>query len=101
MVCKSDCLPMAFGPHDWYDRPEPPTSQEVAQRLAPFYMYTVEQFGIDRVMFASNFPMDKTSVPYTVLWNAYKIMTSHLPLSDRKKLFGGNANKFYRLGLDM
>ena len=42
MVCKSDALPMAFGPHDWYNRPTPPTSAEVAQRLAPFYMYTSE-----------------------------------------------------------
>ena len=40
-----------------YQRPTPPTAAEVAQRLAPFYMYTVEKFGVDRVMFASNFPM--------------------------------------------
>jgi hypothetical protein len=45
MVCKSDALPMAYGPHDWYNRPCPPTAAEVAQRLAPFYMYTVEQGG--------------------------------------------------------
>jgi predicted TIM-barrel fold metal-dependent hydrolase len=24
--------------------------------------YTIEKFGVDRVMFASNFPMDKTSM---------------------------------------
>ena len=88
---------MCFGPHQWHNRPEPPCSAEVAQRLAPIYMYTVEKFGVDRVMFASNYPMDKSSSSYTVLWNAYKRMTAHMPLPDRKKLFHDNAVKFYRL----
>jgi len=97
MVCKSDALCMAYGPHDWYNRPCPPTSAEVAQRLAPFYMYTIEKFGVDRVMFASNFPMDKNGCSYTCLWNAYKIMTKDLPMAEREKLFHDNAVKFYRL----
>ena len=121
MVCKSDALPMAFGPHDWYNRPTPPTAAEVVQRLAPFYMYTSEcatarlgavtvadsdgrpllrtvaKFGVDRVMFSSNFPMDRSGCSYTCLWNAYKIMTKDLPLAARKKLFRDNAMRFYRL----
>ena len=88
---------MNFGPHDWYNRATPPTSMEVAERLSPIYMYTVEKFGVDRVMFASNYPMDKSSVSYTVLWNAYKRMTEPLPLEQRKKLFHDNAARFYRL----
>jgi predicted TIM-barrel fold metal-dependent hydrolase len=60
-------------------------------------MYTIEQFGVDRVMFASNFPMDKSSSSYTVLWNAYKRMTAGMPLADRKKLPHDNAARFYRL----
>jgi hypothetical protein len=48
-------------------------------------------------MFASNFPMDKCTVPYTVLWNAYKRMTAHLPIEHRRKLFHDNAVRFYRL----
>jgi predicted TIM-barrel fold metal-dependent hydrolase len=79
------------GPRRWHHRPAPPTSAEVAQRLAPIYMYTVEKFGVDRCMFASNFPMGKASGSYTVLWNSYKRMTEHMPLADRRKLFHDNA----------
>jgi hypothetical protein len=32
-----------------------------------------------------------------VLWNAYKRMTAHLPLEQRRKLFHDNAIRFYRL----
>jgi hypothetical protein len=46
MVCKSDALPMAWGPHDWAHRPQPPTAAEVAQRLAPFYMYHLRNFSV-------------------------------------------------------
>jgi hypothetical protein len=53
----------------------------------------VEKFGVDRVMFASNFPMDKNGCSYTCLWNAYKLMTAHLPMADREKLFHDNAVK--------
>ena len=39
---------------------------------------------------------DKSGCSYTCLWNAYKIMTRHLPLSERNKLFHDNAVRFYR-----
>lgn len=37
--------------------------------------------------------MDKSGVTYTVLWNAYKRMTEHLPLSQRRKY--GHSEAFY------
>lgn len=59
VVVKVGGLFMPMSGFDWTMRPEPPTAVEVAQRLAPWYMYVIEQFGVDRCMFESNFPMDK------------------------------------------
>ena len=49
-------------------------------------------------MFCSNFPVDKSSCSYGVLYNAFKRIVSHLPAEDRAKLFYGNASRLYRLG---
>ena len=57
----------------------------------------IETFGADRCMFESNFPVDKVSMSYTVLWNAYKRVTKELPEADRAMLFSGTAKKIYRL----
>ena len=48
-------------------------------------------------MFEGNFPVDKVSVSYTVLWNAYKLITKGLSESDRALLFSGTAKKVYQL----
>jgi len=46
----------------------PPTSAELAEAWKPFVEICIEAFGPDRVMFESNFPVDKTgtSVPRAV-----------------------------------
>ena len=48
-------------------RAEPPTSEEVATKLGPWYNFVLEKFGVDRCMFCSNFPVDKSSCSYGVL----------------------------------
>jgi len=48
-------------------------------------------------MFESNFPVDKVSVSYRVLWNAFKKMTADLPAADRAQLFQGTADRVYAL----
>ena len=60
-------------------------------------MHTLECFGADRSMFESNFPVDKQSVSYHVIWNAYKKMTIHLGDAEKRKLFYETANKVYKL----
>ena len=56
----------------WHERPRPPTSQELAEATRRYYEYTIERFGAERCMFESNFPVDKVSCSYTVLWNSFK-----------------------------
>ena len=43
--------------------------------------------------------MDRPSVPYVVLWNAFKRMTAgRYSDAERADLFHGTASRFYRLG---
>ncbi len=65
--------------------------------IRPFVLETIDIFGIDRCMFASNFPVDKIMSSYDVLWGAFKEITAAFPESDRLKLFHDNAARCYRL----
>ena len=57
---------------DWHARVKPISSEELAEGMAPFMTYCIEQFGPDRCMFESNFPVDKVSYSYNVMYNAFK-----------------------------
>src|SRR5262249_55531805 len=57
---------------DWHARPKPIGSEELAAALSPLMHYCIEQFGPDRCMFESNFPVDKVSYSYNVVYNAFK-----------------------------
>lgn len=82
---------------DWHTRPWPPTSDDLAESLAPYYQHAINCFGPERCMFESNFPVDKISMSFHVLWNAFKKMTTTLPVADRRKLFRDTAEALYRI----
>ena len=48
-------------------------------------------------MFESNFPVDKLSISYPVLWNAFKKMVAGFSEEEKYALFYGTAAKVYRL----
>jgi hypothetical protein len=50
-----------------------------------------------RCMFESNFPVDKASCSYTVLWNSFKRLTAPCSAGERAKLFHDTAARVYRL----
>mmetsp|Transcript_12543 Transcript_12543/g.14392 ORF Transcript_12543/g.14392 Transcript_12543/m.14392 type:complete len:384 (+) Transcript_12543:146-1297(+) len=77
----------------------PPNSDELVEIILPYFSHCITEFGVDRCMFGSNFPVDKTSVSYLVMWNAYKKLCNKLELSDddKAKLFKVNATNFYSL----
>ncbi|GHP12286.1 hypothetical protein PPROV_001101400 [Pycnococcus provasolii] len=78
---------------------KPPTSREVADTLAPWFNFLMDNFGTDRCMFESNFPVDKTSCGYTTLWNAFKRVTLDRGCTGDEvaMLFAGTAKRVYRL----
>ncbi|MBT8343045.1 MAG: amidohydrolase family protein [Desulfatitalea sp.] len=82
----------------WHEQPAPPTSAVLAEAMRPFFEYCIERFGVERCMFESNFPTDKPSCAYAVLWNAYKRITQSYSEHERAALFYGTASQVY--GLD-
>jgi predicted TIM-barrel fold metal-dependent hydrolase len=54
-------------------------------------------FGIERSMFASNFPVAGLRINYDGLVRAMKRMLTHLSVEDQKRFFWRNACAFYRL----
>ncbi len=82
---------------EWHTRPTPPTSDELIEATRPYYLYCIEQFGPQRSMFESNFPVDKLSCSYGVLWNSFKRMTKDFSPTERAALFHDTAVRAYRL----
>jgi predicted TIM-barrel fold metal-dependent hydrolase len=68
----------------------------LVDKTARYYLHCIEQFGAARCMFESNFPVDRESWSYAVLWNAFKKMTRHLPADDRRLLFHDTSANVYR-----
>jgi predicted TIM-barrel fold metal-dependent hydrolase len=66
--------------------------------FAPWIEYAVEAFGVDRCMFASNFPVDAMYGTFDQLYGLYSAVTAGLDSGSREKLFAGNAERVYRLG---
>ena len=75
----------------------PPSSDELVAKQARYYRYAIEQFGPQRCMFESNFPVDKCAVSYAVLWNAFKKIAAAYSETEKDHLFRGTATRFYRL----
>jgi len=74
-----------------------PASETVAAAWRPYVEAAIEAFGPERAMFESNFPVDKGSCGYGVLWNAFKRLTAGYAPAERAALFAGTANRVYRL----
>lgn len=81
----------------WHKRDAPPGSKELAETLEPYYQICIENFGAERCMFESNYPVDSSSCSYTVLWNAFKRITRNYTIKDRSTLFHDTAVRVYKL----
>lgn len=78
-------------------QPKQPTSEEMVKVVGAYYKFLIEQFGPKRCMFESNFPMDKLTSSYNVIWNAFKLMTRSYSNTERSFLFYNTANQVYYL----
>jgi L-fuconolactonase len=82
---------------DWYTWDKPVGSEELAGHLSPLMNYCIEQFGPDRCMFESNFPPDKVSYSYNVLFNAFKRLSKEYSPDERAAMFHDTAARVYRI----
>lgn len=78
-------------------RENPPSSQDIASSLKPWFEVLLECFGPKRIMFASNFPVDKPAFSYGVMWNAFKRLAGDLSPDERNAVFHDTAASTYRL----
>lgn len=65
--------------------------------IRPIVFETLEAFGVNRAMFASNFPVDKLKVDYLTLWRGFDTLTAGFSEDERAALFRDNARRYYRL----
>ncbi len=78
-------------------RDQQPCLAEVVDDLRPMVEFVVGQFGVDRCMFASNFPMDKVSMSLGMLYDVYWSLCEGFGDEDRVKLFRDNARDCYKI----
>ncbi len=97
VVAKLGGLNMEVNGFGWHEQARPPTSQELMEATRRYYEYTIEQFGVARCMFESNFPVDKVTCSYTVLWNSFKRLTAGYSAAEKAQLFHDTAARAYRL----
>jgi predicted TIM-barrel fold metal-dependent hydrolase len=71
------------------------------EQARPYVLETIALFGADRAMFASDFPTDKLFGSFEQHLDAYDAITAGFGVEERAALFAGNANRIYRLGLDL
>ena len=81
----------------WDKRDTPPTSDEFAAAQGRYYLHTIECFGPERCMFESNFPVDKLSISYHVMWNGMKKIVADFGEEEKHAMFRGTAARVYRL----
>jgi predicted TIM-barrel fold metal-dependent hydrolase len=65
--------------------------------IRPFVLETIDIFGVDRCMFASNFPVDKLYSSFDALYRAFKSIVADFTGEERRKMFATTAASVYRL----
>ena len=98
VVVKLGGLGMPNYGNEWHERDVPPGSVELAETMKPFFDHCIEKLGADRCMFESNFPVDKVSYSYNVMWNAFKRVSEGYSETERASLFHDTATRVYRIG---
>ena len=97
VVVKLGGLGMTRTGFDWHTREHPVGSEELASSMAPFLSYCIECFTPARCMFESNFPVDKVSFSYNVMYNAFKRFSRGYSASERAAMFHDTAARVYRI----
>jgi predicted TIM-barrel fold metal-dependent hydrolase len=97
VVAKLGGLAMIDNGFGWDHASSPPTSDRFLDAQARYYQHAIEVFSPERCMFESNFPVDRVSISYRVLWNAFKKLTVGYSVDERAAMFSGTARRVYAL----
>ncbi len=99
VVVKLGGINMPVNGFNWHRLPKPPTSDQLVAATRDYYLHTIDKFGPRRCMFESNFPVDRLSCSYGVLWNAFKKIAAGFTADEKAQLFHRTAAETYRLSV--
>ena len=69
---------------------------EISRQIAPYAHIVKKLFGIDRLIWGSDWPVCTLAVPYEVVYSAALKSLGNLNQQEKKSLLSGNAMNFYR-----
>ena len=95
VVAKLGGLVMPINGFGFHKNARPATSEELVEATRDYYLHMIECFGVERCMFESNFPVDKASCSYRVLWNSFKRLTEGFSEAEKSALFHDTAVRVY------
>ncbi len=99
VICKVGGLGMPRCGWDFHLRETPPSSEELAEAWRPYVETCIAAFGPQRCMLESNFPVDKNTCGYAVLWNALKRITQGCSAAEKAALYRDTAARADRLAI--
>ncbi len=82
IICKISGLGM--GDNNW-----------TVDSIRPYVLTCIETFGVERSLFATNWPVDSLFSDYSTIVNAYDEITAGFTDDERAALFSGNAEGIY------
>ena len=84
VICKISGLGM--GDHNW-----------TIDSIRPYVLHCIETFGVERSLFATNWPVDSLWSDYDTIVSAYDEITADFTESERQALFSANTERLYRI----
>lgn len=97
VVLKLGGLAMPDNGFGWHVAERPPGTPEFIASQGHYYQHALQCFGPERCMFESNFPVDRMSMSYHVLYNALKTIVHEYSEHEKNRLFAGTARQVYQL----
>ena len=67
--------------------------------IKPLVDFAIETFGVDRLMFGSDWPVAVLAGDYAKVWSETNKCLADLSAGERAAILGGTANAFYKLNL--
>ena len=84
IICKISGLGM--GDHNW-----------TVDSIRPYVLHCIETFGVERSLFATNWPVDSLWSDYDTIVNAYDEITRDFTEDERRAIFSSNTERLYRI----
>jgi predicted TIM-barrel fold metal-dependent hydrolase len=65
--------------------------------IRPYVLGSIEAFGTDRVVFGTNWPVDRMFSSYPDVIDAYAAIIKDFTAPEQRAMFSGNAERLFRI----